>query len=119
MFFSKILLLFILCLSSIAHAEEFLAGTSDIPVMNGLKINTSEQMDFDTPIGQVLILEGISVKKTGNEILNFYKNTLPQMGWEEKSEGIFIRQKDSLTISVLKNNNPAKVRFDISLTADK
>ena len=110
-------LIFFLSFQSLA--EDFLANTSDIPVMNGLKINAAEQMDFDTPTGQLLILEGSSIKKQGNEILKFYQTTLPQLGWEEKSEGVFSRQNDSLHITILKNKIPSKVRFDISLTSDK
>ena len=102
-----------------ALGEDFLGNTSDIPVMNGLQINATEQMDFDTPTGQLLILEGTSQKKQGSEILKFYQNTLPQLGWEEKSEGIFERQNDSLHITILKNKIPSKIRFDISLTSDK
>lgn len=101
------------------YAEDFLANTSDIPIMNGLQINVAEQMDFDTPTGQLLVLEGISIKKTGDEILKFYQTTLPQLGWKEKSDGVFLRQDDSLNIVILKNKAPSKVRFDISLTSDK
>ena len=113
------LFVFIFFISSHAFAEDFLADTSDIPVMNGLQINSTEQMDFDTPTGQLLILEGTSQKKQGDDILKFYQTTLPQLGWDEKSEGIFERQNDSLHITILKNKIPSKVRFDISLTSDK
>ena len=75
------------------HAEDFLANTSDIPIMNGLQINVAEQMDFDTPTGQLLVLEGISIKKTGDEILKFYQTTLPQLGWKEKSDGVFFKTR--------------------------
>ncbi|MBO7244340.1 MAG: hypothetical protein J6V53_03550 [Alphaproteobacteria bacterium] len=110
---------FFFFLPIIAFAETFLANTSDIPVMNGLQINSAEEMDFDTPTGQLLVLEGVSNKKCGDEILKFYQTTLPQLGWKETEQGIFNRQNDSLTITILKNNQPSKVRFDISLTGDK
>ncbi len=118
-FLTFLFLLIFSFITSSLRAEDFLAGTSDIPLMNGLKINTSEQMDFDTPTGQLLIIEGRSIKRTGDEILKFYQTTLPQMGWEEKTTGVFVRQNDSLTLLILQNKNPAKIRFDISLTSDK
>lgn len=98
------------------HAEKsFLTDNIDIPLINGLKLNPMEQMDFDTPRGQVLVLEGVVKNKTGKDVLSFYDEVLPQMGWVKVETGSFVRQEDSLTILVLKNKNPAKIRFDISL----
>lgn len=115
----KALVLALLTTASIqSNAEDFLAGNSDIPIMNGLKINTTEQMDFDTPTGQLLVLEGNALQKTGEDVLKFYENTLPQLGWIQKEKGVFVRQNDTLTLSILKNKKPAKIRFDISLTND-
>ena len=103
-------------LSPQIKAEESFLKTSDIPLMPDLKINATEQMDFDTPTGQVLVLEGKSKNKTGDEIILFYENILPQMGWRKIEKGLFKRNGDTLNIMILKNKKPAKVQFDISLT---
>lgn len=106
----------LLCVSTSYAADSFLTKTSDIPLMQGLKISPSNQMDFDTPTGQVLTLEGVSKTKTGDEVIAFYESILPQMGWENAEKGSFLRQSDTLNIVILKNKKPSKVRFDIFLT---
>lgn len=99
--------------------DSFLTKTSDIPLIKGMKISATEQMDFDTPTGQVLSLDGFIKNKTGDEVLLFYDNILPQMGWKKIEKGSFARQNDTLNIVILKNKKPAKIRFEIFLTSDK
>ncbi len=99
--------------------NSFLTNTSDIPLMDGMKMSVSEQMDFDTPTGQVLSLDGIIKNKTGDDVLLFYENVLPQMGWKKVETGSFVRQNDTLNIVILKNKKPAKVRFEIFLTDNR
>lgn len=117
-FLKKVFLCFILFFSTGVRADSFLAGTSDIPLMNGVDISPVEQMDFDTPMGQIITLEGVSKNHTGSEILSFYENVLPQMGWKESEKGVFLRQEDIFNIVILKNKKPAKVRFDISFMSE-
>lgn len=110
-------LLFCFLYAATSYAtDSFLTKTSDIPLMEGLKINPSNQMDFDTPTGQVLTLEGVSKTKTGDDVIAFYESILPQMGWKNAEKGSFLRQSDTLNIVILKNKKPSKVRFDIFLT---
>ncbi len=99
--------------------NSFLTNTSDIPLMDGMKMSVGEQMDFDTPTGQVLSLDGIIKNKTGDDVLLFYENVLPQMGWKKVETGSFVRQNDTLNIVILKNKKPAKVRFEIFLTDNR
>ena len=99
--------------------NSFLTNTSDIPLMDGMKMSVGEQMDFDTPTGQVLSLDGIIKNKTGDDVLLFYENVLPQMGWKKVETGFFVRQNDTLNIVILKNKKPAKVRFEIFLTDNR
>ena len=77
---------FVICLflCGVAYSETFLAQTTDIPLMSGIRISPVEQMDFDTPAGQVIVLEGVSKLNTGSEIISFYENVLPQMGWKSQ-----------------------------------
>lgn len=121
MFFVKKLLIVFLVIFitvSVLASQLFLTKTSDVPLMEGLKVSATNQMDFDTPSGQVLSLEGMSKTKTGDDILKFYESILPQMGWVLKEKGVFERQNDSLNIVILKNKKPSKIRFDIFLTQE-
>lgn len=107
---------FVICLflCGTAYCETFLAQTSDVPLMSGVEISPVDQMDFDTPEGQVIVLESVSKKYMGSEIVSFYENILPQLGWKALKYGEFVRQDDAFNIVILKNEKPSKVRFDIS-----
>lgn len=120
-FYKKLLfVLFTLLYATTVYASDvFLTKTSDIPLMKGLIVRSSNQMDFDTPTGQVLLLEASSKNKTGDDVIYFYETILPQMGWKKVEKGVFERQKDTLNIVILKNKKPSKIRFDIFLTEDQ
>ncbi|MBQ8251216.1 MAG: hypothetical protein IJY92_04815 [Alphaproteobacteria bacterium] len=110
-------LLVCLFLTATGYAtDSFLTKTSDVPLMDGLIVRSTNQMDFDTPTGQVLSLEAISKNKTGDDVIKFYESVLPQMGWKIEEKGSFSRQSDTLNIVILKNKKPSKMRFDIFLT---
>lgn len=119
-FVKKLLIVFLVIFITVPvlASQLFLTKTSDVPLMEGLKVSATNQMDFDTPSGQVLSLEGMSKTKTGDDILKFYESILPQMGWVLKEKGVFERQNDSLNIVILKNKKPSKIRFDIFLTQE-
>lgn len=119
-FVKKLLIVFLVIFITVPvlASQLFLTKTSDVPLMEGLKVSATNQMDFDTPSGQVLSLEGTSKTKTGDDILRFYESILPQMGWVLKEKGVFERQNDSLNIVILKNKKPSKIRFDIFLTQE-
>ncbi len=118
-FIGVFFLLINMIITPVIAKDSFLTNTSDIPLIKGMKISTTEQMDFDTPTGQVLSLDGFIKNKTGDEVLLFYDNILPQMGWKKIEKGSFVRQNDTLNIVILKNKKPAKIRFEIFLTNDK
>lgn len=112
--------LIILCCSLIpliAKGEGFLQGTQDIPQMDGLVIQQTQDVDFDTPAGQILSIDAFSKQKTGRQIKDYYNATLPQLGWIHQKDGSFKRENDSFSITVLKEKKPSKVRFDIILSS--
>lgn len=113
----KKIFLFI-CFISIAAtgwgAPSFLPGTEDIPLMQGLTIDKSDHLNFDTPGGQILILEGRSMKLKAPAVFSFYQNVLPGLGWTEKKKGVFIRDKDTLNLNVIQPHTPLIIRFEIS-----
>lgn len=103
-------------IQSFCSAVSFLPGTDDVPQMPGLKVDVTDNMDFDTPVGQIITLEGIDSEATASSLYEFYQTVLPKMGWKQVEKGYFKREKDSLHIIVIRPENPLKVRFEISLT---
>jgi len=101
--------LFILCLLIIlkGHAD-FLPFTQDIPLMPDL-ILQDDYLSFDTPSGQILNLSA-KTSLPCQQVLSFYTQTLPALGWQEEKTGIFIRNRDTLSLSC----TPQKVTFEIT-----
>ena len=103
--------------SSLAFAQEaFLPGTEDVPLMEGLTVNPTANLDFDTPAGQIRTVNATGKSLTGQKITAYYRQTLPALGWRFEKGNRFVREKDSLVITVLKETKPAVVRFETTMT---
>ncbi len=96
--------------------EVFMPGTQDIPLMDGLKIDITDDMNFDTPEGQVIVFDAVNRRKTGQEIRQYYRATLPEMGWKETQTDHYEREGDSITLTVIEAGRPGTVRFEITAT---
>jgi len=79
-------------------ADDFLTGTEDVPLMQGLTLLPEETFDFDAEDGRLYFSKAVSSIDSG-KVLDFYRSTLPQLGWQEKQSGIFTREGDELRIS--------------------
>ena len=100
---------------SVCLAQEvFIPGTEDVPLADGLVIVSGEEdVSFDTPAGQILIVEAASDTLSAEDVLSFYRRTLPALGWQQEGMCRFERESESLTISVQKQH-PVSVRFELS-----
>ncbi len=102
--------------TAVMAQEAFMPGTQDIPLMDGLRVDVSDDMNFDTPEGQVITFDAQSKRKTGTQIIDYYRDTLPRMGWTETETNHFVREKDSITLTVIRGRKPGVVRFEIMTT---
>ena len=82
-------------------ADDFLTGTEDVPLMSDLELLSDETFDFDTEDGRLYFSKAIA-SVDSKKILDFYRQTLPQLGWIENEQGNFVREGDVLRISVAK-----------------
>ena len=106
------LLSFILCLCfSFAVWADFLPQTDDIPLMDGLTLKQTEDVAFDTPAGQILVLEA-TTRNTPDSVRTFYAQSLTALGWSWKKKDTYVRGADTLELSF---PTPNTVRFDITL----
>lgn len=108
------LIAFLVSLSTFAD-DAFLTGLPDVPLMDGLIPNPTANIDFDTPAGQITVVNATGNSLTGDEILSFYQKTLPALGWRTDGENRFVREKDSLTITITKETKPAIVQFETTM----
>ncbi len=116
LYISGVLLIFLTMTGNVSAQENFIAGTQDIPLMDKLSIDISDDMNFDTPAGQLMVFEAKNTHYTGSDVLSYYRNTLPKMGWTKTGNNSYIREKDSITISIIREQKPSVVRFEIVST---
>ena len=101
-----------LVLGLCAHAD-FLPGTDDIPLMDGLTLPDADDFSFDTPAGQILIFEA-KTSQPASTVRSFYDTTLMALGWVREKQDLYRRDKDTIHLSF---PTQGSVRFDITLSA--
>lgn len=78
-------------------ATVFIEGTEDIPLMPGLEEDVDASTTFDTPQGRLLEAYAIGAMSR-QQVLRFYQETMPQLGWKRKGENTYFREGEMLTI---------------------
>jgi hypothetical protein len=63
-----------------AHADGFVPGTEDLPLMPGLVSVAGSAVVFDKPEGRI-VESAARGKLTRYAVTRFYAQTLPQLGW--------------------------------------
>lgn len=91
-----------LMLSGHAAAENgaaFISDIEDLPIMPGLNEVPDAGISFDKPSGRIVqaYAEG-QVRKT--KVFDFYRQTLPQLGWRADGADRFAREGEALTLTV-------------------
>ena len=116
--FIKIFVFVIICLFyyNTAYTQGFLDCIEDIPLMNELVEKKDSCFYFDSNEGRVANVE-VEGNLDKNDILDFYRNILPQLGWkindDRSHENIlkFSRENELLNIMIHENNQKSLVTF--------
>jgi hypothetical protein len=91
----------------------FVAGIEDLPLMPGLTELGGSGFAFGSTDGR--IVEGYATGNvTEGQVLEFYKATLPELGWQAASERSYRRQGERLSIDFVKGGGPLTVRFTVT-----
>ena len=91
---------------------QFLPGTEDIPLMDGLK-NVEETASFDNP-SERMVLVSAETRLSSQKISSFYKQTLNNLGWQEVKPNYFKRGNDSFFIEITPSSSINQVQFRLS-----
>ena len=92
-----------------AQEAGFVAEIPDLPLMPGLRELREAGVVFDKPSGR--IVEAYAQGPvTPQEILAFYDESLPQLGWRRSGEG-YAREGETLLIDVIEGTDPLTLRF--------
>lgn len=95
------------------RSDGFVAGVTDVPLMPGLREIPEATLVFDKPDGR-LVRAAARGQGRRAALWEFYAETLPQLGWRRLGRGHFVRDGESLRISVEKNGSNLIVRFAIA-----
>ena len=110
LFLVSLLALFISVLP--VYADDFLTGTEDVPLMSALTLLDDETFDFDTEDGRLYFSKAVA-SVDSKKVLDFYHQTLPQLGWVEEEQGNFVREGDVLRISTTEEQSESKKKTTV------
>ena len=98
-----------------APAAQFFETLYDVPVMDGLTEVPEMALSFDKPNGRIAEAAATSLSLSEDAIINFYKTSLFQMGWQFKEQAlnhyIYHRESEELIIYVEKSDSSLLIRF--------
>ena len=96
-----------------AHPRVYLRGIEDFPLMAALHELDESGVVFDKPGGRI-VLSMAQGQVTPGDVLAFYADTLPQLGWRMEKATRFTREGEVLTIEFEAGSSPTVVRFSLS-----
>jgi hypothetical protein len=95
--FAAALVSVLLCATAAYSADRFVPGIEDLPLMPGLVEAPDASVVFDTPSGRIVQTEATG-QMSREQVLAFYAQTLPQLGWRSLAAGLFRREDEVLRI---------------------
>ena len=104
----------LLLIASPARAgSNYLADIDDLPLAQGLVEDPAARVVFDKPAGR--IVEAVATGRVAaGEVREFYKQTLPALGWRAVDNGGWERGGEHLKIEIDRDGPPVVVRFAVT-----
>jgi hypothetical protein len=98
---------------SAVAAEGFLSRLEDLPLVPGLSEDTSAGVNFDTVDGRI-VQAFAHGNLTERQVLDFYRETLPELGWTVESATEFRRGGERLKLELMREEQKLIVRYSLS-----
>lgn len=111
--FPAVFFLLMLTLVASARAEEFVAGTEDVPLMPGLTSVAGSDLVFDKPEGRIVEAQA-SGAVSRVKVRAFYASSLPQLGWERIGRDRWRRDSERLKLDFDGKDGHLTVSFTLS-----
>lgn len=99
--------------AGLAQAQDFVPGAEDLPLMGGLRIQEEGSVVFDSPNGRVVEAFATGLLEE-DDVLVFYSETLPEMGWRQTGPRAFEREDETLTFDFSEQDEFLVVRFTLA-----
>ena len=94
------------------EAGRYFSALPDLPVMPALEEVPEAGVSFDKPEGR--IVEVYAEGSAGaDEVLRFYHQTLPQLGWEASGRNSFRREGEILALDVKSDGDRLTLRCSL------
>jgi len=103
------------CCATVAAlaAEGFLTRVEDLPLAPGLAEDVRNGFAFDSASGRI-----VDAYATGDiseeQVLRFYRETLPQLGWTAEGDGRYRRNGEQLRLDVDRDADGVTVHYSLS-----
>lgn len=94
-------------------ADGFLSRLEDLPLVPGLSEDTRAGVSFDTADGRIVEAFARGTV-TERQVLDFYRETLPQLGWTPESPTEYRRGGERLRIALTPDARGLVVRYSLS-----
>ena len=95
------------------RAEEFVAGTEDVPLMPGLRPVPNSDVVFDKPEGRIVEAR-VEGALTREKVEAFYAASLPPLGWKPAGRDIWQRDTERLRLDFAGSGSRLAVGFTLS-----
>ena len=112
-------ILLVFCLKAnitLAESNRFIDGIEDIPLMSGLMQKNEDTISFGNEEARFVEVYLISPKFGFKKIEKFYKESLPQLGWNYQgtTDNSLVFHRDSETLIIHKEKNkPLTLRVTV------
>ena len=94
-------------------SREFVEGFEDLPLMPGLANVPEAGVGFDKPAGRIVVAYARGAVRRGT-VVEFYRQTLPQLGWAKRGPAEWLREGERLAIDFLGADGDLVVRYTLS-----
>jgi hypothetical protein len=96
-----------------AQRSGFLAGTEDVPLLQGLSTDPATLVVFDKPQGRIVEVEAKgAVSRAAVE--KFYAASLPQLGWTADGRNAWRRDGERLRLAFKGQDGDLRVAFSLA-----
>src|SRR5882724_6717362 len=96
-----------------ADRTAFVAGVEDLPLVPGMKVVSDTVVAFDAAAGRIVEAYAIG-PLTKRFVLDFYGQSLPQLGWTADRPDRFVRQGEALQLDFFGRDQQLTVRFTVA-----
>ena len=104
----------VIFLSAPSQAEQFSSVIEDLPLMQGMYERLDESMIFDKPSGRFVELIAAAPSLTRADVLQFYGDALPALGWARKTPQEFVLEGETIKINTQQLDSVLYVTFTLT-----